>query len=114
MSALTTFVRDVSPAQFDLITAYLKPVGKISTVILTGSFVGDMSRPVDILLAADELQVKKLEKVLRTLEQLFGREIRYAAFSVAEFRYRMTIQDRLLRDVLDYPHTTLVDKQSVL
>ena len=110
MTAISNFVRDVSPAQFDLVASTLKRIGKVSTIILSGSFVSDPSRPVDVLIAADDIQKKKLEKALRSLEQLFGREIRYAAFPVAEFRYRMTIQDRLLRDTFDFPHTILMDK----
>ena len=114
ITTLSNFVSDVSPAQFDLIAATLKKAGKVSTIVLSGSFLNDPSRPVDILMAADELQKKGLEKALRILEQLFGREIRYAAFPVGEFRYRMTIQDKLLRDTLDYPHTVLLDKGGLL
>src|SRR3989344_4479321 len=43
-----------------------------------------------------------------------GREIRYAVFSTPEFRYRLTIQDRLIRDTLDYPHLVLLDKTRLL
>jgi hypothetical protein len=112
--AITNFVQDVSPAQFDLVASTLKKTGKVSTIILSGSFLNDPARPVDVLMAVDDLQKRVLDKALRSLEQLFGREIRYAAFPVSEFRYRMTIQDRLLRDTLDFPHTILMDKSSLL
>ena len=114
LTPLSQFVHDVSPAQFDLIESTLRKAGKISTIILSGTFVNDSTRPVDIVLAVDDVQKQSLERALRTLEQLFGREIRYAAFPVAEFRYRMTIQDRLLRDTLDFPHTVLMDKQHLI
>lgn len=110
LTPLSQFVHDVSPAQFDLIESTLRKSGKISTIILSGTFINDPTRPVDIVLAVDDIQKITLERSLRTLEQLFGREIRYAAFPVSEFRYRLTIQDRLLRDTLDFPHTVLMDK----
>ena len=66
------------------------------------------------LLAADGLNEGRLERAIRTLEPEFGREIRYAAFSTTEFRYRLTVQDRLIRDTLDYPHLVLLDKTRLL
>jgi hypothetical protein len=51
-----------------------------------------------------------METAMRTLEAIFGRELRYAAFPTAEFRYRMTVQDKLLRDTFDFPHRILLDR----
>ena len=76
--------------------------------------MGDPSRPADLLVAADALNEGRLETAVRALEREFGREIRYAAFSAPEFRYRMTIQDKLLRDTLDFPHLVLLDKTRLL
>lgn len=113
-AALSKFVHEVSPVHYKSILAGLKGSGRIVTVILSGSFVGDSSRPADLLVAADGLNEARLETAVRGLERQFGREIRYAAFSGPEFRYRMTIQDRLLRDTLDFPHLVLVDKTKLL
>ncbi len=92
----------------------LKRGGKLSAVVLSGSFIGDESRPADIVVAADSVNERKLEGAIRTLENVFGRELRYAAFSTPEFRYRLTVQDRLLRDTLDYPHLVLLDRSQML
>jgi len=51
---------------------------------------------------------------VRTLEPKFGREIRYTILSTPEFRYRLTVQDRLLRDVLDFPHRILINRAGIL
>ncbi len=111
---LSAFVREISPMRYDQILSALKPSGKISAVILSGSFMGDPTRPADILLAADSLNERRLETAVKELEPLFGRELRYAAFSTPEFRYRLTIQDRLIRDTLDFPHLVLFDKSRLL
>ena len=107
---LSLFVREISPLRYDQILDALKKSGKLSTVILSGSFMGDMTRPADILVAADQLNEARLEGAVRSLEPLFGRELRYAGFSTPEFRYRLTVQDRLIRDTLDYPHLILLDR----
>ncbi len=113
-SALSKFVHEVSPVHYKSILSGLKGSGRFVAVILSGSFMGDPSRPVDLLVAADSLNESRLETAVRALERQFGREIRYASFSSPEFRYRMTIQDRLIRDTLDFPHLILLDKTRLL
>ena len=114
LQALVKFVRDISPMEYDEIVHRLKRSGKLSAVVLSGSFMGDESRPADMLVAADSLNEAKLESAVRGLEPMFGREIRYAVFSTPEFRYRLTIQDKLLRDTFDFPHVVLLDRSRLL
>jgi hypothetical protein len=99
---------------YDEIVEALKRTGKLSAVVLSGSFMGDESRPADMLVAADTLNEEKLESAVRGLEPVFGREIRYAVFSTPEFRYRLTVQDKLLRDTFDFPHLVLLDRSGML
>jgi hypothetical protein len=114
VAALSKFVHEVSPLHYESILEALKHSGKIATIVLSGTFMGDPSRPADLLVAADGLNEQRLEAAVKGLEPRFGREIRYAAFSTPEFRYRLTIQDRLIRDTLDYPHLVLLDKTRLL
>lgn len=112
--ALSSFVHEVTPVQHEAIIDALRRGGKLAAVILSGSFMGDPSRPADLIVAADAVNERLLDKAVRDLEPQFGREIRYAAFSTPEFRYRLTIQDRLIRDTLDYPHLVLLDRTRLL
>jgi hypothetical protein len=114
LRSLSTFVREVSPIQYEKIISSLKRSGKLSTVILSGSFMNDMTRPADIVVAADTLNERRLEVAVKELEPIFGHELRYAGFSTPEFRYRLTVQDRLLRDTLDFPHVVLMDRSRLL
>ncbi len=111
---LARFVHEVSPLRYKDLLSTLRRTGRFSVVILSGSFMGDGMRPVDLLVVADRLDERKLEQAVRALEPKLGREIRYAIFSTPEFRYRLTIQDRLLRETLDYPHHILLDKTRLL
>jgi hypothetical protein len=113
-AALSKFVHEVSPVQHKHIIAGLRRAGRIAAVVLSGAFVGDASRPADLIIAGDGVNENKLEAAVKALEPQLGREIRYAAFTTPEFRYRMTIQDRLLRDTLDFPHLVLLDKTRLL
>lgn len=112
--AIVRFVHEVSPVEYRSVVSTLKRSGRVSAVILSGSFVGDPSRPADLIVAADALNERRLEQAIKALEPQLGREIRYAAFSTPEFRYRLTIQDRLMRDTLDFPHLVLLDRLRLL
>jgi len=112
--ALSKFLHEISPVQHKSILEALKGSGRLSALILSGSFVGDLSRPADLIVAADALNESRLDAAIRGFEPTLGREIRYAVFTTPEFRYRLTIQDRLIRDTLDYPHFVLLDKERLL
>ena len=112
--ALSSFIHEVSPVKHDQVLQALRRGGKLAAVVLSGAFMGDPSRPADLLVAVDAFNERRLDEAVRELEPTFGREIRYAAFSTPEFRYRLTIQDRLIRDTLDYPHLVLLDRTRLL
>jgi DNA-binding Lrp family transcriptional regulator len=112
--ALTKFIHEISPIPHKGIVEGLRRGGRLAAVVLSGTFLGDMSRPADLIVVADGINERQLESAVKALEPLCGREIRYAALSTTEFRYRLTIQDRLLRDTLDYPHLVLLDKTKLL
>lgn len=114
LRALSSFLHEVSPIRYGNIVGALKNTGRLSAVVVSGCFIGDLTRPVDLIIAADNLNENRLEHVLKSFEPMFGREIRYSAFSTSEFRYRLNIQDRLIRDTLDFPHHVLLDKGRLL
>ena len=111
---LSLFIHEVAPISWSTIVRALRPVGRLSVIVASGCFTGDPSRPVDLIVAADNLNEERLDHCLKAYEPVFGREIRYSAFSTPEFRYRLTIQDRLIRDTLDYPHYVLLDRAHLL
>ena len=84
--------------------------GKIKLIITAGEFIQEEDSRVDILIVGDGLRDSRLKAVIRDLEAHMGKELRYAAFSTGDFTYRLGIYDRLIRDVLDYPHQIIVDR----
>lgn len=88
----------------------LKKAGSLRLVALTGLFTGAIEPKVDLLVVGDRLDERSLAQIVHTLEAELGRELRYTSFSTEEFRYRTGVYDRLLRDIFDYPHRTILDK----
>lgn len=91
----------------------LERVGDISLLILSGIFSGTDDRPIDVLIAGSDIDTTKLSRSLTRIEKTFGTELRYTHLSKEEFDYRHNAYDRLIRDVLDYPHHVLIDEKNV-
>lgn len=108
--ALKTFLRTASGITDTNIGTNLRKAGALRLVTLSGLFTGVPESKVDMLIVGDRLDERALGTVVHGLEAELGRELRYAAFSTEDFRYRIGVYDRLVRDVFDYPHRTILDR----
>ncbi len=88
-------------------------IGRIKLLIASGVFIQNWDSRVDLLIVGDELNLNKIESIIRIIESEIGKEISYSAFETADFEYRMGIHDRLVRDILDFAHVTLLDRIGV-
>jgi hypothetical protein len=73
-------------------------------------FIKENDSRVDILVVGDKLNKGSIETALRNIEAEVGKELSYAFFDTEEFKYRVGICDKFVRDVLDYPHEKIVNK----
>ena len=96
----------------DEIVRKLNVVGRMKLVIVSGVFIHDEDSRVDLLVVGDTLRFGALEGVVRTIEAEIGKELHYAAFETRDFNYRLGIYDKLIRDILDYPHRKILNKLS--
>ncbi len=110
LNELDTFIRDTTSVRPQDILSALRKAGTPRLIVLSGLFVGIPESQIDLLIVGDTLDERVLGTVVHALEAELGREIRYASFTTTDFRYRLGVYDRLLRDVFDYPHRILVDK----
>ncbi|HUY05582.1 MAG TPA: winged helix-turn-helix domain-containing protein [Candidatus Paceibacterota bacterium] len=110
LAELDAFIRDTTSVRPQDILAALRRAGTPRLVVLSGLFVSIIESQIDLLVVGDTLDDRALATAVHSLEAELGREIRYASFATADFRYRLGVYDRLLRDVFDYPHRVLVDK----
>lgn len=81
-----------------------KKAGRIKLVIISGVFIKNDDSRVDILIVGDKLKKGKIEEGMRKIEAEVGAELTYAIFETKEFLYRLSMYDKLVRDILDYPH----------
>ena len=88
-------------------------IGRLKLFIASGIFIQNWDTRVDLLIVGDELDLARIEDIIKNIEAELGKEISYSAFETADFEYRLGIHDRLIRDILDYPHVTLLDRLGV-
>ncbi|MFZ2167617.1 MAG: hypothetical protein WAV50_01965 [Minisyncoccia bacterium] len=110
LEALDGFIRETTSVRPQDILSALRRAGSLRLVVLSGFFTGMIEPQIDLLVVGDNLEERSLASAVRSLEAELGREIRYASFATADFRYRLGVYDRLLRDIFDYPHRVLIDK----
>jgi hypothetical protein len=82
----------------------IKKTGKVKMLVVAGAFLKDDESRLDILAVGDGISQKKFENVVRNLESEIGTELRYSAFTIEEFKYRVSMYDKLVCDVFDYNH----------
>jgi len=107
---LLVFLRSTTSVKDANIVSAFKRAGTLRAVVLSGIFTGVLEPKVDVLIVADRLDERALKSAIHSIEAELGRELRYASFATPDFRYRAGVYDRLIRDVMDYPHRTILDK----
>ena len=91
-----------------------KKVGHVKLVIISGVFIKNQDSRVDLLIVGDKLKKGKIEEGIRRLEAEIGVELIYAIFETQEFIYRLNMYDKLVRDILDYPHEVVLQAKELL
>ncbi|OGI57237.1 hypothetical protein A3B85_03100 [Candidatus Nomurabacteria bacterium RIFCSPHIGHO2_02_FULL_37_13] len=90
-----------------------KNIGQVKLIIVSGVFIKNDNSRVDLLIIGDKLKRGKIEGGIRKLEAEIGAELVYAIFDTKEFIYRLNMYDKLVRDILDYPHEILLQAKEL-
>ena len=92
----------------DEIVKRFRPAGKIQMLVVSGIFMKQSGSRLDILIVGDNISKKYIQKAVAVLESELGAELSYALFDNTDFRYRVSMYDKLLRDMFEYPHESLL------
>ncbi len=96
------------------LAARFRKTGRIKLLLLSGIFTQKPDARLDLLLVGDNLKRSAIERIVRSLEGEIGREVAYAAFESEEFVYRASMYDKLIRDIIDFPHEKVVNQGGLL
>jgi len=107
---LQNLLINTRPLRPNEILRRLSNVGRLKMVIVAGVFIQNPDSRVDILIVGDNLKKGAIDRIMKTMEAEIGKELVFASFETADFHYRLGMYDKLIRDILDYPHQKLLDK----
>lgn len=107
---LKAFLGNINPFKYKDIIDKISRAGKIQLLIISGMFIKNPDSRADLLVVGDNIKQNQLDNIMSTIESEIGKEIRYAVFETSEFNYRLSMFDKLIRDILDYPHEKIINK----
>ncbi|OGI66642.1 hypothetical protein A2823_00320 [Candidatus Nomurabacteria bacterium RIFCSPHIGHO2_01_FULL_41_91] len=90
-----------------------KKVGRVKLIIISGIFIKNHDSRVDLLIVGNKMKKGKIEEGIRKIEAELGVELVYAVFDTKEFIYRLNMYDKLVRDILDYPHEVVLQAKEL-
>ena len=90
-----------------------KKVGRVKLIIISGVFIKNHDSRVDLLIVGDKMKRGKIEEGVKKIEAEIGVELVYAIFDTKEFIYRLNMYDKLVRDILDYPHEIVLQAKEL-
>lgn len=92
----------------DAVVAAFKKAGTVKLLLISGIFIKNKTSRVDLLIVGDRLKRGRIDQEIRKLEAEIGTELVYAVFDTKDFVYRLNMYDKLIRDILDFPHELLL------
>ncbi len=113
LRAVENFLVDATPLTHQEIIKRLSRGGNLKLILISGVFLHDKDSRVDLLVVGTNLKKARIISAILSIEAELGRELRYALFETADFQYRMGIYDKLIRDILDYPHQRVLNKLNI-
>lgn len=115
-----TYVRELSQLLLNStlvknsdIVRRIQRAGKIKFIALAGIFIQNPDSRLDLFVVGDHLKKSVLENAVRHIESEIGKELKYASFETEDFHYRLSMYDKLVRDVLDFPHDKILNRLNI-
>jgi len=113
MSAIKQLLINSKTFEDNELVKKLTKIGKIKLLIVSGVFIDQQDSRVDILIVGNNLNKTTMNKVIKSIEAELGKELVYAFFETSDFEYRLQMFDKLVRDIIDFPHQVLLNKLQV-
>ncbi len=113
LEPLREFLMKVSPISNEEISEKLSRAGRLKFAVVSGVFINNPESRVDMLIVGDRLKKPVLARALSSIESDLGKELQYAVFDTSDFEYRRSLGDKLIRDILEYPHQIIFDRLGI-
>ena len=113
ISELENLLTNSDSLDKNVILETFKKVGRVKLLIVSGIFIKNKDSRVDLLIVGDKLSRSKIDERMRKMEAEIGTELVYAIFDMKEFNYRLNMYDKLVRDIIDFPHEVIIETKEL-
>ena len=113
LSELRDLVIKSSVASRKRLVSQIKALGRVKLAVISGVFINNDRARTDLLIVGDDIGRKRVENFLAQVESELGKSVSYTLMDLDEFKYRMNMYDRFLRDILEFPHEKLINKVNI-
>lgn len=110
IAPLRTMLIGMNPMKYNDVHERFKNFGKMKLIIVAGVFIQEQESRVDLLIVGDKMKNASIERAVSVLEAEIGKDLRYVLLETEEFLYRRGMYDKLIRDIVDFPHEIVIDK----
>lgn len=110
---LRNLIFKVSPDGYGDLIAKIRRLGDIRLAIVSGVFTNTDDARADLMIVGDKLSRTRVSSFFKQMQSEVGKELHYAVMTTPEFEYRRSMQDRFIRDILDFPHEKLINKLGI-
>ena len=110
MTQLQNFLINIEPLNPKEIIKKISRLGTIRLILVSGVFIQEPESRVDMLIVGDNVKRASLDNTIKTMEAEIGKELKFAYFTTDDFKYRLSMFDKLTRDILDYPHKKVLNR----
>ncbi len=84
-------------------------IGEVHLALVSGMFLNYTKARADLFIVANDVSRTRLTKWIKALEAEMGREVRYVLLTMEEYKYRLNMTDRFLRDFLQGPYDEIIN-----
>lgn len=101
------------PDAFKKLSSWVKKLGSIKLAIISGVLIDQDNSRVDLFIVGDYIVKKKFNSFLKKVEAEVGRELTYSVINTSDFRYRQSMFDNFVVEILQKPHLKLINKLDI-
>jgi hypothetical protein len=87
-------------------------LGKVDVALLTGQFTRDDIAGIDVLVVGN-VNSAKVDKFMADLEKAENKELRYTVLPLENYKYRLSINDRFISNVLAAKKQVIINTQDL-
>ena len=111
LAELKELVINASFASRKKLIQRIRGLGRIKLAVIAGTFLNNETSRTDLLIVGDDVKKRRIETFLSTVESELGKPVRYTLMDTDEYKYRINMYDRFLKDIQEFEHEKLINKR---